>query len=455
MSQAKGPWEYSPYQIRVWTIVSGHPRFNALAQEKLHHYLEDRAWSAVGSVWKLEAEAAPLPLRQLGLRDIEAINLEQIKSYSPELLDEIDKLVILVASYKNHQTEISVRELDCRARTWGATHQRTVLQQAVLASSSFELIQHVFSPIGIIDKVVDLKTSVVMKAQGLIVHRNSPANLSNGQVMFPVIRRNDRTGKLREPGGIQQEEWTYLKITGEDWQGKLCDVSSGFSRPLGGRKSVRIERLAIAVKPNLATTILSIETKGEDPAPLEGYEIYAKDSEDAEPILIGETSFHGHIEIPNSPASMLRLLYVRSGDNLLARLPLVPGLNASMVAKVADDSRRLDAEGYLYGWRDQLVDAVARRQLLARRIRKEISNGNVDQADKWYQDFKELKTVDDLTQAIRKAKANFQQADRVTQARIDKLFVDAQELAGHHRDNGLANVLRDELGAAKKAKPKK
>ncbi|PHS14358.1 MAG: hypothetical protein COA78_06010 [Blastopirellula sp.] len=450
--QAKEPWEYSPYQIKVWTIISGHPSFDASAQEQLNQYLEDRAWSAVGSVWKLQAESAPLPLRQLGLRDIEEINLEQIKSLSPELIDEIDKLVILVVSYKNNRTEISARELDCRTRIWGPKHQRNIVQQTVVASESFELILQVFSPIGIIDKVVDLKTSVVLKAQGLIVQYNSPANLPNGHVMFPVIRRNDRTGKLREPGGIQLEEWTYLKITGEDWQGKLCNVSSGFSRPLGGRKSVRIERLAIAAKPDRPTTMLTLETKGEDPVPLEGYEIYAKDTENAEPVLIGETDYNGRIEIPYSSESMLRLLYVRSGNNLLARLPVVPGLNATMIAKVADDARRLDAEGYLYGWRDQVVDTVARRQLLARRIRKELSNGNVENADKWYQDFKELKTVDELTQEVRKAKANFQQNDRVTQARIDKLFVDAQELAGHHRDQGLANTLRDEVNAAKKAK---
>ena len=46
---------------------------------------------------------------------------------------------------------------------------------------------------------------------------------------------------------------------------------------------------------------------------------------------------------------------------MLARLPLVPGLEPRMTAELRGDDRRLDAEGFLVGIEQELFDLAGRR----------------------------------------------------------------------------------------------
>jgi hypothetical protein len=63
----------------------------------------------------------------------------------------------------------------------------------------------------------------------------------------------------------------------------------------------------------------------------------------------------------------LYLYYVKNGDTVLARLPIVTGLNKLEVADLPDDRRRLEAEAMIRGIETEILDAIIRRKLLIKR----------------------------------------------------------------------------------------
>jgi hypothetical protein len=60
----------------------------------------------------------------------------------------------------------------------------------------------------------------------------------------------------------------------------------------------------------------------------------------------------------------VRLLYVRNGTNLIARIPVMPGIEPVLIAEVPTADSTLYAESFLMGIQDDILDTVAMRQIL-------------------------------------------------------------------------------------------
>ena len=75
------------------------------------------------------------------------------------------------------------------------------------------------------------------------------------------------------------------------------------------------------------------------------------------------------------------LLYVKNGGAVLARLPLVPGLTETEVADLTGDDMRLQAEAYIRGVQNAIIDLVAIRKLLEARIRMRLTKGQMTEAE--------------------------------------------------------------------------
>ena len=122
------------------------------------------------------------------------------------------------------------------------------------------------------------KASVRMRAGGLVRYDHCPSLVKTGDVLRPVIRRNDRRGEPK-PGGIEVLDWTYLLVREQQEYLLDCDVYSASRNPLVGRNSLSLERLALRVRPHGNSTRAPtgpIGARGESAQPLEGYEVFAK-----------------------------------------------------------------------------------------------------------------------------------------------------------------------------------
>ena len=111
-----------------------------------------------------------------------------------------------------------------------------------------------------------------------------------------------------------------------------------------------------------------------------GYELYEKNLETTDMTFIGRTDWNGRLWVEKTDQP-LRLLYVKNGGAVLARLPFVPGLYPKVVADLSGDDIRLQAEAYIRGVQNSIVDLVAIRELFKARIRIRLERGEMDKAE--------------------------------------------------------------------------
>ncbi|MBI2480545.1 MAG: hypothetical protein HYV60_18535, partial [Planctomycetia bacterium] len=282
-----------------------------------------------------------------------------------------------------------------------------------------------------------------------------------------------------------------------------------------GRLTARKERYGLKVKPTGETTTLRVLNRvvkrDEEPYPMPGLEIYAKapepdpaaseapaatppgseapqgeatqggSDEAATPAgeakaeakavapkkavtpkvtgdpaeLLGRTDWNGSLEIGQAETP-LRIIYLKNGAQLLARLPMVPGLEPHLIASVPDDAPRLQAEGFVKGIQGQLMDLEAQRQILKARFMMRIEEGKAltgdEQIAKWkeaqdlLEEIKQLPTRHDLVLQL-DAQQNQQIVSPVpsVQSRIEHLYADLRVALGKYLSPGLVNELTGTL----------
>ncbi len=127
--------------------------------------------------------------------------------------------------------------------------------------------------------------------------------VKTGDVLRPVIRRNDRRGEPK-PGGIEVLEWTYLLVREPQDYLLDCDVYSASRNPLVGRSSTNRRTHGARVRPHgRQHRHCNWWPAAMSPQPLEGYEIVAKKpvaEEAADPnpsVRLGLTDWRGMIAV--------------------------------------------------------------------------------------------------------------------------------------------------------------
>jgi hypothetical protein len=214
-----------------------------------------------------------------------------------------------------------------------------------------------------------------------------------------------------------------------------------------------MERLAVVARPRLPTTRVILQTRGKDPHPLTGYEVFVKGIDDKPTELLGVTDWRGAIEVPRGDV-LVRTLYIKNGNQLLARLPLVPGDQPDAVATTAEDDFRLRTEGYVMALQGRVTDLVARREILAARIRKRISEGKLNEADDLLKEYGKLESRDDLIKELDARQGEIGDNDalleKVTKQRINNLMGEARNLLlNKFLDPETKNVLAREVEKAR------
>ena len=110
-----------------------------------------------------------------------------------------------------------------------------------------------------------------------------------------------------------------------------CEVLSAMRNPLAGRSSASVEKLALLVRPRGSETRAALVAPKE--TPLGPWRVtrslpkqpLPKESEEKNVALrLGLTDWRGIIDVPPDELP-LRLIYVKNGTHLIARLPVVPG----------------------------------------------------------------------------------------------------------------------------------
>ncbi len=441
-------WEFRPYKVLVWLVHNDSWRVRGV-EEKLMSQLGQRAIVADRSGWNVTVERAPNPWNWRLLDE----NFNQ-ELYSDDLQAEIlnalgatqgtDKLMVVRVNDENGMFDTSVQEFDLKTKVWGAAVKRVVNLQS-LDTVLFNSIETAFMPVTRIENVHNSDVRCRVRGIGIAIYaerdengewkmvenEDSPVWVNNTEVLMPVILRKDRKGNMES---IKIVDWTFLAIEERSGPSLNCTTHSMRRAPLGQRTGGRTERLALCVRaPDRETTIRLISNDTEQVA-LPDLEVYSRrpdQEKGTENELLGKTDWRGQITIPPNE-DPIRILLVKSGRRPLARVPVIPGLFSFQQTAMPNDEQRLYAEGITRGLFNELMDNVARRQLLAERIRIALERDNLDQADQFLKEMRDevpdsqeftYKLNDEKTALMNSAK------DKRQKDFIDGYFIQLQNAA--------------------------
>ena len=450
-------WELTPYRIELLVAFEPAPELTPRLQAGLIADLADRAETLVGAAWNLTAAPAPPELQPALSRAIESVTLDAL----PQELLGSDKVMLLAVSTTADGCRVTARELDVATRLFSAPVSRPVRQLGKLRDAALEAIFQAFAPLALVESVDQQQVALRLKAASLPLRDRQLMPIEPGDVFLPVIRYHDRQGNLRKDrqGNVIPPKpipWTFCTVRQVTPTQLDCRLQTGLRSPLSGRRRGRARQLALAVVPPGRPSSLVLRSRDESKRPLAGYEVLARppNSETASSssaVPLGRTDRQGRITVPPGE-SPLRVLLVRSGSELLARLPMVPGLQTEYTAEVADDDRRLEAEGSVSGLRERLVDLITRREVLFARTRARIKAGKLDEAEKLIEQLQRLqKSEYELGRILALKRRGTRADDPHVQRKIDALFDDTRKLLQKYLAPRLLERLREDLRAARAA----
>jgi hypothetical protein len=452
-SRSQSIWEVSPYKIEVWVAVEPQARLDGAWQERLPVELQTLAGSRVGAVWQVQARAVPAPFLADVLRETE-LELERIKDKQPQLAGA-DKLILVWVQSDPGGYRISAREVDLSTRRWSTVERFVVPRIAGLVPHALNLVCEVFVPLVRIERIEESRVTVAVRGGALERPETSvrrwqvPTQVQVGDVLQPVLLRADRNGRIG-PEGVKLIEWTVLIVKERQGSVLTCEFQSGFRQPFSTRRSSRIQQLALLVKPRLDATTLRLVNRQALDEPLAGYEVYSRGPDEKQvPQLVGRTDWRGELTIERDEDEPIKVLLVRNGQQLLGKLPLVAGEQPLLVAPLRNDELRLEAEGFLLGVQDSLVDLVARREVLATRIRRAIEAGELERADTLLRELRQLDTQEDFARRVQQRKQTLSTVDPQVQQKIDELFAQTRSLLGKYLSQDQVDELTRALEAAK------
>ena len=451
-TRAQDSWEYTPYQIRVWLSARPSAALSAPWQEKMLRTLEMLAPVYGGATWRLTAQEAPETIRASMVAALEVLTVEQVRAAQEDVLTQ-DKLMLLCVEEEQGRFALACRELDCRTRTFGQTVRMDTGQPALLPRVAADIVAESFQPLVRIESSRGKKATVRIRGGGLVRDESCPSSIRAGDVLRPIIRRNDRTGEPK-PAGIQVLDWTYLLVREPHEYLLDCDIYSAIRNPLAGRSSPTVERMALKVRPQGSRTTLQLVDRDKLTSPLEGYEMFAKkpmadDGTEANPsVRLGLTDWRGMIEVERSDL-LLRLIYVKNGAHLVARIPVVPGYRPLETVPLASDDKRLEAEAFVKGMESTVMDLVARREILAARIRRRLAEGKRDEARALLDEIKSFQTKEDLEMMLASRQSALASPDKRQQQRIDQLLTGTRSLLNKYLNPEQLVALEREVSSAR------
>ena len=242
------------------------------------------------------------------------------------------------------------------------------------------------------------------------------------------------------------------------------DFYSGRGGGLQGRKNKRTFKTALKVRPELASTEMRLHLQRDPDFPLIGYELYQKDLDTGDMTFVGRTNWNGILKVEPTE-DPLRLLYVKNGGAILARLPLVPGLYSQVVADLSGDDIRLQAEAYIRGAQNSIIDLVAIRELFKARVLLRLEQGQMEKAGDLLTALKDQPGSDELYGAIGKKQQEFINLlgnKNANQSRkVDEMFSTTRDLLQKHitpkliEELDLAYIEAEKNGGKLPARPKK
>ncbi|MEM9185498.1 MAG: hypothetical protein AAGB00_03270 [Planctomycetota bacterium] len=480
-------WTLTPYRVRVLVAVEAESVPSARLASAIAEHIEQRATASIGPIWDLTVE---------GLSGVE--RLEALRGHKPGRLLEMaagevrgaDKLIVLAVRESLTGLSATAVEADSLLERVGQPLATPPAELHGIAERCFGLLVDAFSPVALFQleknpdpRFGDAFVTLTYRGSSLPARPGAPDWGRPGDILLPVLRRTNREGELVEDG-IRVAPWTFLRqveaataepVTsagvsvgvGEEAGGDAegdpetgatnageadrpsprAAIYSHTKRPFGIRRRGRVEYYGIVLRNTGVTTRIHLHVRDKPDQPLSGYQAYVQDGDDAERVLVGATDADGLITIDPGDAAV-PMVYIKSGSQLVAKSPAPVGAVAQIDIPLLDERSRLQAEAKLSLLKDEVFDLIARRSILAARIRNAIDQGDKDNARKLLAVLDGMPGRAQFSQKLQRTQQQAKSDDPLVQKRIDKLFGDTAIVIGAFLGTSEVDKLRREIDGA-------
>lgn len=404
-------FERTPYTGRVDVFFAMSPGLSPAVQAEVLSALQTRIDENLGSAWTATVSRGSTPT-YASRAGLERLNSTEILSMADADDGKFEKRFFVGIATAGAAWEISVREWDALSQTLGPVQTATVRDPEVSPRVIYDLMGDVFRPIVELG-AADLGARTVaftLKAGAFTPHdlfqdtNADPlrAQLHPGDVILPFIQYRERDGSLRKN---QFLPWTYLTVDEVERGRGLSHFVTGIRVPLGSAQSKRVRTYGLAVKPLFPKSELQLRLRRNNDRRLAAHDVTIATSArlaDEPEAKLGDlfTDRNGIVEIPVYQASRIVWIYIKSGQQLLAKLPYAPGLEEFATVDLPDDGVRLEVEGDIDQLKSRLIDAVARRAAATIRARALAKANNWKGVDRELNTLKQLPTRSELQREL-------------------------------------------------------
>lgn len=407
---------------------------------------------AVAALWANEDTEAILVSRGLAA----TLTEPEPKMIAPEISDMVgqtveqyDKVFVVRVHHGRPPNQVDAVEFDVLMRHFGSVVRTHSLTHRGRIDKVGEALTRAFRPVVRIENAGQRNAVGLLRAGGLILDEESPANVRVNDVLEPMTRKNDRNDN---PILIGPLGWAFLYVDEIEGRDIKMDFYAGRAGGLQGRKNKRTFRMALKVQPQGESTLLRLHLQREPDFPLIGYEIYEKELKSTDMTFVGRTDWDGRLMIHRTERPF-RLLYVKNGGAVLARLPLVPGLYPIQVADLSGDDMRLQAEAYIRGVQNAIVDLVAIRELFKARIQMRLERGEMEKAEALMEALRQQPSNEKLATEMGKRQTDFIKAlgnkNANQRRKVDEMFTTTRELLSKHINPAMIRDLEKMLITAR------
>lgn len=428
-------WELSPYRIKLIVADAGGDSL----EKTLSADLAARSAAIVGGAWRVEVLPTPAELRPKLAKSLATLTAEDL----PAAALEADKVLLVAVRPEGGGHRIEAREFDTLTRLWNVTVAAEAAQPREVGPRAFQALLRAFAPLARIESTDGKTATLRLRAAALARRdRNLPAILP-GAAFRPVLVKSDTRGTLTAGSG-EVVAGVYLSPTSASGAALSCRVDAGTQSAVIPDYHPHRQRLALGVSPASGSTKLTLVSRGEPAAALEGYDVLDG------PDLLGRTDRRGLVTVPPGQQA-LRMLTIRRGEAVLARLPIVPGLTPEITLPVAADDGSLALEAQIAALEDALIDLVARRQVLAARIRAAAKNRDQTGGQALLTQLRSITPADTLAAQLSQAEPPLASASPEAQARLRPKLDSLKQQLDKFRAESPADMLETELKNASPA----
>ena len=404
------PFASQPYRVLVDIGISAPIGQSSLFRQSLQVELDESVQRMFGRMWQTEFQQSQL-LIPADVARLQRIQVDEVLPRFPE--QDVDKVFFLNIAFNGVYTEVACREYDTRVQELTPIRAARSYDLRAVPSVATVLMRDSFRPVVMFSRSYedeDGRSMMELQVQaGEIIPPDSSAQqVIEGDVLRPFIRSMERRDptKLRH---LQVLPLSYIRIMAVDREVSRGLVEGVFVShmavsPFGG-KGRRLQHIALRQRPTADHSRVRLVLQSRPDKPLIAhrmalaYQLGYKDEEDGpQTQLVSDRNGEVVIERrENHPTFWIR---VYSGASLLARVPYAPGLLPFDTIALPDDSIRLRVEGELQLLQDELIDAIAVREVLIARASRAAEKGDVTQVNDLLKQYSAVPSRDEFVARI-------------------------------------------------------